>query len=90
MALKLDMSKAYDTIEWSYLEKVLLKLGFPKKWMTLILACVSSVSFAFLINGEPKGHLYPSKGLRQRDLLSPYLLCTDGLSTLIAKEEWEN
>ncbi|KAB2633991.1 hypothetical protein D8674_036633 [Pyrus ussuriensis x Pyrus communis] len=58
-------------------------------WVDLIMTCVSMVSYAFMINGVPKGYLYPTRGLRQNDPLSPYLflLCAGGLSTLIAKKE---
>lgn len=41
-AVKLDMHKAYDHIEWAYLEKIMLKMGFAPRWVELIMACVSS------------------------------------------------
>lgn len=89
LSLKLDMSKAYDRIEWGNLRNVFLCLGFYSKWTELIMTCVSTVSYAFLINGVPRGYLHPSRSLRQWDPLSPYLflLCVEGLSTLIAKKE---
>ena len=53
--------------------------------------CVKMVSYSVLINGEPKGMIVPSRGLRQRDPISPYLflLCTEGLSAMLKKEENE-
>ena len=85
MAIKLDMSKAYDMVEWSYLESVMRRVGFTKRWITLLMLCVKTVSYSILVNGEPKGMIYPTRGIRQGDPLSPFLclLCTEGLNGLI-------
>ena len=55
MAVKLDMSKAYNRVEWSFLEKILLKLGFQDSWVALIIECITTVSYSILVNGEQKG-----------------------------------
>ena len=73
MAMRRDMSRAYNRVEWSFLEKILLHMGFRESWVAMIMQCVSTVTYSILINGEPKGFIRPSRGLRQGDPLSPYL-----------------
>lgn len=87
MAIKLDISKVYDRLEWAFLRQIMLKLGIGERWVRLAMETVHTVSYSVLINGEPKGYITPSWGIKQGDLLSPYLflLCAEGLSSLIRK-----
>lgn len=88
MSIKLDMSKAYGRVEWTYLDMIMERLGFQSQFISLIMNCVSSTSFSILVNGTPTGHILPTQGLRQRDPLSPhlFLLCTEGLVSLLENE----
>lgn len=85
MAIKLDMSKAFDRIEWFCLERIMEKLGFHDRWISLMMMCIKSVSYSMLLNGEPKGLIHPTRGIRQGDPISPYLflLCGEGLSAML-------
>jgi hypothetical protein len=62
IGIKLDMSKAYDMVEW--LKNVMEKMEFPDKWIRLIMECVNTITYSILINGEPVGNILPSRGLR--------------------------
>jgi len=64
MAMKLDMNKTYDQVEWKYLVKIMGKLSFCEKWVSLVFKCISIVSYSILVNGEPMGDIWPSRGIR--------------------------
>lgn len=89
MAVKLDISKAYDQVEWGFLQRIMLKLSLDHRWVTMAMETITIASYVVLINGEPKGFISPSRGIKQGDLLLPYLffLCAEGLSALLKKAE---
>lgn len=64
MSIKVDMRKAYDIVEWDFLDRILEIMGFDSKLTRLIMNYVKSVSFSIFINGVPKGYIMPSRGLR--------------------------
>ena len=71
MALKLDISKACDWVEWGFLRQIMLKLGIDAKWVHLSMEIVTTTSYSVLINGEPKVFVSPSRGIRQEEISYP-------------------
>lgn len=89
VGLKLDVSKAYDRLEWNFLEHMLCKFGFSELWISRVMMCVKSVTYSFIHNSTIFGNVQPGRGLRQGDPISPYLyiLCVEGLSAMIRRHE---
>ena len=81
MALKIDLEKTYDKLEWSFIKDMLIRANILVDLINIIMSCVSMVSTSILVNGEAIDPIYPSRRIRQGDLLSPYLfiLCMDYL-----------
>ncbi|XP_056843058.1 uncharacterized protein LOC130495651 [Raphanus sativus] len=89
MAIQTDMNKAYNRMEWFFIEDVMRKMGFSEVWIEWIMRCVTSVKYQVLINGEPRGHIVPERDLRQGDPLSLFIfiLCTEALVSLLSQAE---
>ena len=64
IAIKLDLQKAYDRMNWSFLKEVLLRFGFNETFTSWIMACVTTVSFKVLINGGKSDQFKPGRGVR--------------------------
>ncbi|BBN68640.1 RNA-binding protein [Prunus dulcis] len=82
MRLKLDMNKAYDRIEWDFVQA-----GFACDWVQLVMECISLVRFLVLLYGRSGTSFKPSRGIRQGDPISPYffILVSDVLSSMLNK-----
>ncbi|KAG7578526.1 Reverse transcriptase domain [Arabidopsis thaliana x Arabidopsis arenosa] len=91
-AMKIDISKAFDSVQWSFLLNTLQALNFPEKFIHWIRLCVTTATFSVQVNGELAGFFGSSRGLRQGCALSPYLfvICMNVLSHLINKSAAEN
>ncbi|GKF67224.1 reverse transcriptase, partial [Tanacetum coccineum] len=73
MALKVDLNKAFDRVEWDFLLATLKKMGFGDVWCKWIRSCLTNYDLEFMVNGESMGVIKPQRGLRQGDPISPYL-----------------
>lgn len=85
VAIKLDMSKDFDRMEWNFIINIFRKLGFSEKWCQLVNQCISTTSTSILLNGSPIETIHPTRGLRRGDSLCPYIFitCMEGLSRMI-------
>ena len=63
VGIKLDIAKAYDSLEWDFIESTLKAMGFPNNIIHVIMHCIRSVSFSILLNGQPTDPFYPNRGL---------------------------
>lgn len=91
IAIKTYMSKAYDRVEWDFLEVLFQRMGFDSKWIQWVMLCIRSVTYTVLLNGQPYGRITPERGIRQGDPLSPFIfiLCAEALVHVMNRAELE-
>lgn len=73
--IKIDLSKAFDSVEWPFTYEMLSSLGFSELIIDRIMNCISSPFYSCVINDSRNGYFPAAKGLRQGDPLSPLPFC---------------
>lgn len=87
MVIELDIEKAFDMVDWEFLDNITVVKGSGNKWRRWIMGCISSTNFSIIINGHPRGKIKATRGLRQGNPLPPFLftLMVDYLSIMLTK-----
>lgn len=94
MIMKIDLEKTFDRLEWSFIRDTLVYFGFPANLVKFITSCVSASSISILVNGKKTNVFNPTRCIKQRDPISPYLIifCMERLSrtidTMVQDRKW--
>ena len=93
LVLELDLTKAFDRVNWSFIRLILLQIGMPLEGINWIMGCITSVNFSLLINGSPTHFFTASRGIRQGCPRSPliFILVIEGLNLFLedARMAWK-
>lgn len=83
--MKIDLRKAYDSIQWRFIEYAMKFLGIPQQFVNWIMVCVSTAQYSVVLNGSSFGYFKGKRGIRQGDPISPYIfvMCMEILSRLL-------
>ncbi|KAJ0482819.1 putative RNA-directed DNA polymerase [Helianthus annuus] len=87
MIFKVDIEKAYDTLNWGFLKSIMCQMAFPNRWVDWVMAIVTTVKASVLVNGSPSQEFVCHRGLRQGDPISPFLfvMAMEALSGVVKK-----